>query len=266
MKSKIDSIREGFKNHSIKSYKHGAWVIASKNKDGSWNSHLMTAIVVLPMGFLYVGGDIDTVVFGRHHHKTPVGAARWIGEAGLDYAAEKAAIGMGGDLHWERDPRKAAEAIRGMAEEWELDVSAWATLAEIAHNVETEMISVEMAEEEIADLQWHDNVYEYYPLGKTVSDRVVMAHAACKRLCELILESKPPVQAPDGYELIRPGELCGASQEEVFMLASVVNGQEEDQEWVKAEGDAPLRAVSIGPDWLDQDESFPSYWARKKDL
>jgi hypothetical protein len=76
--------------------KHGRWLLR-----GEWT---WAEVVTLENG-IYVGGDIETVVFmgGSDRRTTPRGLVYWMGTKSYGYASEKARAGGTGRDEWDED-------------------------------------------------------------------------------------------------------------------------------------------------------------------
>jgi hypothetical protein len=97
--SRWSSIAESrFSEHSIRQQvADGWWVVQRCNEPDDWTGFYSFEVVCLANRQLYVGGDIQHVVFG-YGPPGAVDRVAWVASAHLDYAAEKAAIGGSADL------------------------------------------------------------------------------------------------------------------------------------------------------------------------
>jgi hypothetical protein len=194
---------EAFSRHVIRRRSDGRWLLQRRYKDDKgWDCVYAAEVISLWGGELYVGGDIDFVIFAHYNDtRSHESKLRWMGEhTDLGYyVRQKASIGTGRQLIdvYESD---AAEA---QLREW---------LAE-----RTEQLGEDHDEEEDGPLdvdgdelvttinemlQWmpddpgemlrrlHDVSPSFmddrYELGMVLAPRVYFAHAALRRLCDLL--------------------------------------------------------------------------------
>lgn len=116
-----EQARRAFKNHVIRKRddKSGRWVLQKpyEDEEGGWRSEYWTEIVSLEGGMIYVGGDIDFVIFAYYSDKRGDHQAkiRWMGEHSdfSYYVHQKACIGTGNKLIDVWDEEAAKEAVRG---------------------------------------------------------------------------------------------------------------------------------------------------------
>jgi len=194
-----------FQDHRITKSGSDRWVIKGPHGGQFW-----TEIVSLEGAKLFVHGDIDCVLFayaGKHYG--PEQKVRWIGNSSLDYAREKASIGTGHEV----------------ANDIDTDVAIWELYELLRDGAEYEDPSVLKNRDEIEDgisaLKYGEHVdvvmHQLYQagvdpewigsLGRVVSSRVAYAHAAVKRLAELLEEEKQksgdkPVVLPSLDEVV----------------------------------------------------------------
>lgn len=92
-KSAIDA----FENHVIRDRTERGYFLAERHKDGGWDQSMCAEIMLGFCNFIYVGGDIDGVVFGHGPFDMRQRIA-WIGGTHdvSYYVRQKACIGMGG--------------------------------------------------------------------------------------------------------------------------------------------------------------------------
>lgn len=104
-----------YRRHLIVKESDGRWLLMQPAESGwddpkrRWSNNMWTEVIALHGSGLYVGGDIDPVVFGGGP-KHPEARVRWMGSrrSGADgYFIEKASIGMGGRdiavMRWDRE-------------------------------------------------------------------------------------------------------------------------------------------------------------------
>ncbi len=209
--------REAFAKHVIVSKHPGRWMIKAHGTSMFW-----VEIVVLRGGHLLVHGDIDHVLFGNYHPTTdaPEDVVRWMGmkSGPVAYVREKAAIGMGDGyrLVMEYDAKQMRYEIERVREK-RLDELRDARAAEcLDDNPADECPPDEPPCGECEERFRDDAVVgacedalecdldagpdaartilsdaldgEDIPDGLVVSSRLVYAHAALKRLVQLLDE------------------------------------------------------------------------------
>jgi hypothetical protein len=179
-----------FETHKIIHSQPDHWVI--RREDG--RGHYSTEIIATHHGTLYVGGDIQFVIFG-HNNEGPRGRVRWMGQQPVlnSYHVEKATNGTGRELIKSYESDVAEEEIR----------EALAELAELEKEEKYEprqelmQILEEALEDHVNDTcerlmhfiyenSWYArDHFEHRGFGEVVDARVYYAHAAVVRLCEL---------------------------------------------------------------------------------
>lgn len=187
---------KAYARHEIKSV--GAcgfrWSLVEK-VDGGWNSNLWAEIVVLAGGSLLVHGDFEPCIFSGFSGGDARATVAWIGaHTDVDYPCGKASIGLGGsefaeELNaevlradiaermesWkERTGEKIHDAIREAFEE------ASERAEDVTHQEELRAIVVDLIDAEAIDSE------EASSMGIVSSNRVIMAHAALRRLHTLL--------------------------------------------------------------------------------
>lgn len=173
----IKQAEAAFKKHQLIEVAEDRCTIASRHPDGALCSNHLTEIVSTRFG-LYVGGDIDPVVFASSTGPYK-GKINWIGTSNLDYVCEKATIGLNNqDLVYEYLPEKAVEDLEEYKEEID---SRW-------HGVIDEAIKYAKYEWECREvLHKIPDAWEW-AVGEVPSVRVIYAWVAVKRLNELLEE------------------------------------------------------------------------------
>jgi len=138
-------------------------------------SDFFVELILLANGRLFVGGDIDDVVFGYYGKGTLHGAVGWIAESNLDYVREKASIGMtdDGTLTREWDCDAAIDDISNMEK---LDDDATQRAIEMVRNGN----APDVIRQFIYDEAQSDVSEELGVLGMVISDRVIVAKCACE--------------------------------------------------------------------------------------
>lgn len=167
-----------YANHVLYSSGEDRWLLRRQRDDGSYTSEFSTEIVALYNSSLYVGGDIDVVVFS-YGPKDVQSRLRWLIDAGPGYLSQKASIGMGGrDLVMEYNEEIALRELRDLLKEehWSDDERFW----------------LEGCIENVSDQQYveHNLPHEAWELldtlGMVTQRKVFYAQAALARLCELL--------------------------------------------------------------------------------
>jgi len=109
-KELTEEARKAFATHTITRRAEGRWLLQRLYPDGKPQSNFATEIVSLWGGALYVGGDIDHVLYAYYSDtRDPVDKVAWMGAEPevTSYLMQKASIGMGErQLTWERDEAK----------------------------------------------------------------------------------------------------------------------------------------------------------------
>jgi len=106
--------KEAFKDHQIKSEAPDRWTIAKKDKTGHWCGFYLTEIVSLRVG-LFVGGDIDSVIFASSGRGSPLGLVYWVASSQIEgYLVSKASQGFGAS--GERNPAETIDGEIAVAE------------------------------------------------------------------------------------------------------------------------------------------------------
>lgn len=190
--------RECFAQHEIRESSEKRWLLQRRGRDGRWVQDHAAEVLVLIYGELYVGGDIDHVVFSRYGDSDePRARVRWIGECGdvAYYVTQKAGIGSG---------KGRARVYDSNAARAELETVHAQLLVE---DPEGSAAVLEILEAALESADFDDRyalVHRLYDadeffrdwalddLGMVVSPRVYKAHAALARLCALWREEKPP--------------------------------------------------------------------------
>ncbi len=178
---------ETYKDHVILEEDNRSWLL--RRPPGMYA--YSTEIVATRHGELYVGGDIDHVLFARNHDSA-IQRVAWMGDRPLSgYVVEKAAIGTGRDLVHVFDGEAAEADIR----------ECLAVIAEEeSSHARNEAISAleEALDEGLFDsaealaMYVHDRApcsYDYFEScrwGSVVDTRVYFAQAAVARLHALL--------------------------------------------------------------------------------
>jgi hypothetical protein len=169
------------------------WKIFEK-VEGGWNSNLWAEIVVLS-GAILVHGDFEPCLFSGFSGGTPRQHVAWIGgHSDVDYPCGKASIGLGGsefaeelnaevlraDIDERRRSWKERTSEKMPKEIREAFKEAFDRAEDVTHQEELRAIVVDLIEAEAIDSE------EASSMGVVSSNRVIMAHAALRRLHTLL--------------------------------------------------------------------------------
>lgn len=184
--------KASFAGHEIRECGDRRWLIQSRRADGSWEGNYATEIIVGRGAHILVHGDIDPCVFGDYSgNDGPAAVIAWMGRHEFDgYVAEKASIGMGG--------RRLIESIDEDVFRHELEERLAACDEDSdAHGEYTDALDRLEASENCEEIRFGllDNVedgYEMADMGDVVNSSVIVAHAAIRRLHELLTDGKVP--------------------------------------------------------------------------
>lgn len=183
------SANEAFSKHRIIKTSGDRWVM-----HGNHGSIYWVEILWLEGQKLLVHGDICAVIFAYAARSyTPRQLVSWMGRSGLDYVCEKATIGTGSEVTKKFVPDLAIEELRWLMneavknddrdvlchrEEIEEAIIRFAHGDEPPEAIIIELYNAGLDPELLADL------------GRAISPRVVYAHAAVKRLDDLLTQQK----------------------------------------------------------------------------
>lgn len=200
MKTEVEDCKRHYSEHVIAERSENSWYI---KKPGT--SNLATEIVALRHGLLYVGGDVDTVVFGNYYDRPSNFESRvhWLGgkQTFTSYVEEKARIGMGShDAIYEYDSQKADEDIariiqeyREMIEDEPDNASEYQEVIDNLEDIYTSDGNAMMLYHAISEAGV-SSVYDYNGLGEVVRFCVIRAWAALNRLSTLLAQ-EPALRA-----------------------------------------------------------------------
>lgn len=190
----IQRALEAFKDHHlIRGDKTSdRWVLARKYEDGAVDSTMLTEVVSLWGGRIFVGGDIDDCSFAYYSDRRDhLSKLAWMGRCQdiFYYVAQKAQIGLndGGALTWVWDSDAARYDL------YQLAMAEDATADEKACFIEA------MGYVDDGEFMVWEKLYNGVTnpcdlpgkLGKRLSSRVIYAWAALHRLCEILLGTNP---------------------------------------------------------------------------
>lgn len=187
----LQDCQKAFEKHVITKTSDRRWLIQRLHEDGVPDWTFAAEIICTEGGGIYVGGDIFPMIFA-YGPKDPLERLYWIGTCrDIDYyVAQKARIGLGAELceEWDSDIAHAElkERMRDDSREYEVK------------NQDAYECALETSEHEsfmnyVVDA-FGVGAYEWVgSLGNVVSGRVVCAHAAVSRLCQLLDAEKVKV-------------------------------------------------------------------------
>jgi hypothetical protein len=197
----IRMANEAFENHLIADRREGRWFLARPTVAGwddqrkRWDWCFATEIIAdLWGGGLYVGGDIDHVIF-RSYPGSPEARVRWMGgrSGGQDsYFVEKAIIGTGRELIEQYQGDIAHADLTALQKEITEDVDRplGKTFTDTVEAIEDiKRCRFDMNRDEvIRDLlaTGYFDSERIYDTGMVITPRVFYAHAALRRLCDLL--------------------------------------------------------------------------------
>jgi hypothetical protein len=168
----IKFAKESFKDHEIVKSGEDRWIIAHK-KDGYISGVYKTEIILLYNDSIYVGGDIDVVVFsyGPSDGKERL---KWIGlNNSYKYVEEKAKIGSNHKYEC-IDDTVLEEDLEKLAEEYPDHYTKIIRLIDAIPNID-------YIREELYDI-FSEDVH----VGEIIDSRIIYAKEALNKLCELL--------------------------------------------------------------------------------
>lgn len=211
-----EQAKKAFAHHELVDHGDRWWLIGRRYEDNNkLNSAYLTSIFCDHFGQIYVGGDVDVMVFGcygdsRDLHKR----LRWMGrckDLGY-YIAQKAQIGMTDNkkLTHDRDVDIAVVEIREFIEMRKNDSDGeWPNGREDEDERDALIRAIEqlkagepiqLVEYELFSEVGYDVLESLAPLGEVLSSRVIYTWQAIARLCDLlddVQDSTQTEQAPD---------------------------------------------------------------------
>lgn len=176
-----------FSKHTILKYAD-RWLVQAPDHYDGWFELTFTA----RESMLVIAGDVDTVVFGRYSpgthaeaqrapHERLADLVRWIGDANIVYAAEKAAIGFGSEaLVYETTYKTVIEDIKDMRKS-----------CDSLHKTRLDLILARDGLDEfdlVEDLHQalHEaDIDDYALVGRRITQRVLTAHEAIRHVAHL---------------------------------------------------------------------------------
>lgn len=191
---------KAFENHELITSNGDRWLIAKTYNGGVIQGQYATEIISLHNCRLFVGGDIEDVIFGYHSGKH-LSKVSWVGNHKCvdSYIVEKASIGMrdGGTLTLEYDEDAAKDDLKRILQDFEEELSSSDLQPEIHETylsdkyiltkaLENTHNKTRMKQYLYDDLEVTDITEELQNIGKVYASRLFYAWAACRKLCELL--------------------------------------------------------------------------------
>lgn len=180
-----DRAAKAFANHVITKQSDRRWLLQRMHADGRPDWTMAGEVIALEGSAIYVGGDIDHVLFA-YGPEDPIARLRWMGECkdlGY-YVAQKARIGTGRELVdlWDEDVAREQlieyleDGAERVVDKGELDYALEAETREHFYDRACKALGCDAWE-----VVGH--------VGQVLAPRVIYAHAALARLCSLLRES-----------------------------------------------------------------------------
>lgn len=166
--------RKYFETHKITFRGKTRWVMQKP----TGGSDMLTEVIALECGQLYVGGDIDTVIFARNYSEGKE-RVHWLGQHDLDYyVVEKATIGMGRAYCTEFNTECAEWDLEQLAKEYDsYDNDKAAEIRDVDLSYGHDSVQLQLMDLDVDDPP---------EIGMCVCSKVAMAHAALQRLSFLL--------------------------------------------------------------------------------
>jgi hypothetical protein len=196
---------EAFQGHQIARRSEGRWFLARPAASGwddpnkRWDWCMATEVIAdLWGGGMFVGGDIDHVIF-RHYNGPPEARVRWMGSSRKGatdcYLVEKAIIGTGRELvEVYQGDIAHSDLVQLQKEIGEDEEGRGKKKGPVLEAIESiKRCCYDMGRDEvIRDLLATDYFEgeEIYDTGMVVAPRVFHAHAALRKLCDLLDQEK----------------------------------------------------------------------------
>jgi hypothetical protein len=183
---------KAFDDHEIRDRTSRGYLVQQRRKDGGWTFDMAAEVFVGFMNYIYVGGDIDGLIFG-HGPNDPRERIAWIGGCNdvSYYIHQKASIGTRSAKTvatiW--DPAIAAACVRDRLHEETDDELREAVEEVLSHELE----SFDMMYNDLSNAipaQYHSFLDDFWDVGYVVAPRVYYCWAAVRRLHLLLLEEE----------------------------------------------------------------------------
>jgi len=207
-------VRARFARHELHSQGERCWLLLRRRDDGGWTNDFSAEIITSPWcGMVTVVGDIDTVSFG-HCFGTGVvygvpALLAWLGDTDdLSYVGQKARIGMGDSAIcsvWSWDDCvvdiEAELACDTGDTEWRRLLSRLRDKCSLS-GFDSQHQFIDAAYD-VARLVDYDGDYDGIgDFGMRIAPRVLNAHAAIRRVCELLRASAATETGSDRTEAV----------------------------------------------------------------
>lgn len=186
----VEQSQHAFENHVITRRSEGRWLLQRQYEDGKPDWTMAAEVISLAGGALYVGGDIDFVIFSWFSDSTAhEDKVRWMGKCNdLEYYVhQKACIGTGRELIDVYDAEVAEETLKEwLKDEQESNGRNYDRLKELIDDGlryddgRHELIN------RLYDELGHGFAFDRGDVGIVMAPRVYCAHAALRRLCDLL--------------------------------------------------------------------------------
>lgn len=186
----VKDAEKSFATHIITKRSEGRWLLQRIHKDGRPEWTFAAEVIALENNALFVGGDIDHVVFA-YGPPDPVRRVHWMGMCNdLEYYVEqKAKIGSANGARTERwvadVMKEELEAFRQQLREEEFDdedVDDYAYQEALNSYEQSEFLNA--ATEAFSKIP--DAWESYGGMGLVLSPTIIYAHAALKRLSTIL--------------------------------------------------------------------------------
>lgn len=189
-KQTIAQASRSFEKHELIKSAEDRWLIQEKYPDGTPSSIFATEIICVWPTQLYVGGDIDHIIFA-YGPRDPVARILWIGGHGFDgYVCEKARIGMGTPLSdWSYDIAlpELVQLVKEYNEErnWS-DEAAEDFVSRLQIEEDYQELFISSLQDTLPHDYWDSMWESVMHIGQIPSASVIYAHAAVHKLCQLL--------------------------------------------------------------------------------
>ncbi len=188
-----EQARRQFATHQISKRSAGRWLLQRRYNDNTgWDWTMAAEVISLVGGALFVGGDIFHVIFGWYSDSADHGRKlRWMGKCDdiEYYVHQKAVIGTGRELVDVYDENAARDYVDDWSKQERKDGNI--KLADKLQRLLEPYGGIDWENghgivQELADELGWDEMSERYGIGQVMADRVYYAHAALRRLCEIL--------------------------------------------------------------------------------
>jgi len=195
-----EAAKTTFATHQITSkyFGSGHWILQRLGAKGKDFTRIFLAEIVVLNDGLYVGGDIDFAVYKYHSSQTIDEPVYWIAKSNIDYACEKADIGMGNGFSKIWLPEVARFDMARIINELRRDLEK----GDIHEKTGKDIIDV-LVEAQEQDFEAQDDMLGFFQgtlpweererldgVGEVIAPRIYYTHAALQRLCYLLENEK----------------------------------------------------------------------------